>query len=623
MSRNQDHGRIDTDGLLSPYLGADGRIAVPDDVTVTSFLGRNAARWQDRAAYRFLDYRDGDAQSVELSWNGLVAAVQAVAARLQQVTTPGDRVAILAPQGLDYVVGFFAAIHAGTVAVPLFAPTLSGHAQRLQTVLSDAEPTVILTTTTAAESVRSLRRAPRGGERYRTIAIDAVPAAVATTFSELPRSADDLAYLQYTSGSTRDPAGVEITHRAVCTNLVQMILAGRLDMGVRSVSWLPLYHDMGLMMIMFPALCGGQITLMDPMAFVRRPHRWVAALAAESAHGRTFAAGPNFAFKLAADRGLPTAGEHLDLSNVVGLLNGSEPVTMAAIEEFTTGLSAYGLPSTAVKPSYGLAEATLSVASIGADDAASARWFDRLALSAGRAVPVAPGSAGAVEHVSCGQPIADQWVVIADRDSGTELPDGHVGEIWVHGNNVGRGYWGRAEESRRVFGNTLSVRLASASHAQGVSPGASWLATGDLGVYVGGELYVVGRIKDMLIIDGVNHYPHDIETTVGQASSAIRSGYVAAFSVDADALPHLPPGSGERLVILAERAVGAARVDAEVVASAVRAAVSRHHQVPVADVRLVPAGSLARTTSGKLARRACRADYLSHRQDLVGLVASQ
>ncbi|EHB56459.1 Long-chain-fatty-acid--CoA ligase [Mycolicibacterium rhodesiae JS60] len=617
MGWDRESGRDDAESLLAPYVQTDGSVAIPDDVTITSFFARNAVRWQHRAAYRFLDFSDGEGRAVELSWNGLVDSVRAVGARLQQVLTPGDRVAILAPQGLDYVVGFFAAIHAGAIAVPLFAPTLSGHAQRLQAVLADAGPTVILTTTGAAESVRSFVRAAPVTERPRLIAIDAVPDSLATSFIGHSQCADDTAYLQYTSGSTRDPAGVEITHRAACTNLVQMILAGGLDMGVRSVSWLPLYHDMGLMMIMFPALCGGHITLMDPMAFVRRPHRWIAALAEESTHGRTFAAAPNFAFELAAERGLPRGGEHLDLSNVVGLLNGSEPVTVAAIEKFTTALGEYGLPATAVKPSYGLAEATLSVASIAADTSASVRWFNRVALSAKRAVQAVPGDPDAVPHVSCGQPIPSEWVAIVDPDTGEELSDRCVGEIWVHGNNVGRGYWGREDETRRVFGNRLRSRLSEDSHADGVAADASWLATGDLGVYVDGELYITGRIKDLIIIDGVNHYPHDIETTVGKASRAIRSGYVAAFAVTSDALPQPAGRSGEQLVIVAERAVGAAGVDIDTVASAVRAAVSRHHHVHVAEVRLVPAGSLARTTSGKLARHACRAEYLRGQRDLA------
>lgn len=492
-----------------------------------------------------------------------------------------DRVAILAPQGVEYVAAFFAAVHAGNIAVPLFAPALAGHTERLAAVLADAKPTVVLTTTAAAESVRNFIKTLPAAERPRMIAVDAVPDTLAEMYVSPSVDSDDIAYLQYTSGSTRTPAGVEITHRNVCTNVIQMILAGDLDTGIRSVSWLPLYHDMGLIMIMFPALCGGHISLMDPMAFVRRPYRWIKRLAEEAAHGRTFAAAPNFAFELASERGLPPEGETLDMSNVVTLLNGSEPVTMAAVEKFTSAFAPYGLPATAIKPSYGMAEATLSVASIAPSAAASAVYLDRDQLSAGRAVTVAATDEGAVAHVSCGQPIPNQWAVIAGPD-GDELPDRTVGEIWLHGNNVGQGYFGRVDESERVFANKLQTRLTTGSHAEEVPDNGHWLATGDLGVYIDGELYLTGRIKDMILIDGRNHYPHDIETTVSASSPAVRSGYVAAFSVNGD--------RGEELVIVAERAAGAGRAEPGPIVDAVRAAVSRHHQIRVADVRMVAAG---------------------------------
>ena len=257
-----------------------------------------------------------------------------------------------------------------------------------------------------------------------------------------------------------------------------------------------------------------------------------------------------------------------------------------------------------------MAEATLAVASTAPDAAASAVFLDRVQLAAGRAVVVAPDTEGAVSYVSCGQPIPDLWAVIASPD-GAEVPDGTVGEIWLHGNNIGRGYFGREEETQRTFGNKLQSRLEDGSHAEGVPDNGCWLATGDLGVYIDGELYLTGRIKDLIIIDGRNHYPHDIETTVGQASPAIRTGYVAAFSVPAETLDSAGGNSGEQLVIVAERAAGVGRADPDPVAAAVRAAVSREHQVRVADFRLVAAGTIPRTTSGKLARNACRAEYLA------------
>ena len=595
------------------YLDGAGNIALPEGLTLMTSLHRNIAEFGDDVSYRYLDYsRGNDAVAVELTWTELGTRMRAISARLQQLSRPGDRVAILAPQGIDYVIGFFAAVGAGNIAVPLFAPELPGHVDRLEAVLADSTPAVVLTTTAVAESVTDiLRKLPRQ-RRPRVIAVDAVPDSVGATFVPAVIDTDDIAYLQYTSGSTRVPAGVEITHRAVCTNVLQMIIAGGLDTNIRSVSWLPLYHDMGLVMIMFPALCGGHITLMSPIAFVRRPHRWIAALAAESAHGRTLAAAPNFAFELAAERGLPAEGESLDLSNVVGLLNGSEPVTMAAIEKFNAAFGPYGLPPTAIKPSYGMAEATLSVASIAPDARPSAVFFDRDRLAEDLAIPVLPEHPNAVQVVSCGQVISNQWAVIANPERGAELPDGIVGEIWLHGDNIGRGYWGREDETDVVFRNKLQVVLASGSHAEGVAAEGLWMRTGDLGVYLSGELYIVGRIKDLVIVDGRNHYPQDIETTVSACSPAIRSGFVAAFTVSAADLPHgMASSSGEQLVIVAERGAGAGRTDLGAVADAVRSDLSRQHGLAVADFRLVPAGVIPRTTSGKLARRACRAAYIA------------
>jgi acyl-CoA synthetase (AMP-forming)/AMP-acid ligase II len=598
---------------VEDHLDGMGNIVLPDGVTLTSYLDRNIATLGSAPAYRYLDYTlDRDGVAIEMAWDQLGTRVRAVGARLQQLTVPGDRVAILAPQGIDYVVGFFAAIKAGNIAVPLFAPELPGHTERLEAVLSDAQPAVVLTTTAAAESIRVFLRSRPSRTRPRVIAVDALPDSVGSAFSPVAQDTDDIAYLQYTSGSTRTPAGVEISHRSVCTNVLQMIIAGGLDTNIRSVSWLPLYHDMGLMMIMFPALCGGYITLMSPLAFVRRPHRWIQQLAAESALGRTFAAAPNFAYELAAQRGVPSDDENLDLSNVVGLLNGSEPVTMAAIDRFNAAFAPYGLPPTAIKPSYGMAEATLSVATIAPDAMAKAIYLDRDHLADDRAVLVAPDDAHAVPQVSCGQVIVGQWAVIADGANATELPDGQIGEIWLHGDNIGAGYWGRELETELVFKNKLQSRLEQDSHADGSSESGPWLRTGDLGVYVDGELYITGRTKDLIIIDGRNHYPQDIEATVSESSTAVRSGFVAAFSVPANELPDVTTDdTAEKLVIIAERAAGAGRAALTPVAEAIRAAVSRRHALAVADVLLVAAGTIPRTTSGKLARGACRNRYVT------------
>jgi acyl-CoA synthetase (AMP-forming)/AMP-acid ligase II len=598
---------------LTDYLDADGSIVLPEGVNVVTFLDRHIADIGDAIAYRYLDYtRDADGKVIDLTWAQLGARLRAIAARLQQVTSRGDRVAILAPQGIDYIVGFFAAIKAGNIAVPLFAPELPGHAERLDTVLGDARPAVLLTTTAVGAAVQEFVRSLPRSRRPRVIAIDEVPDSVGTTFAPVHLDTDDIAYLQYTSGSTRAPVGVEITHRAIGTNVLQMVISTGMDWDIRSVSWLPLYHDMGLLMIVCVAVFGTQVTLMSPIAFVRRPQRWIRHLAIESQHGRTFAAAPNFAFELAVERGLADAGEDLDLSNVVSLINGSEPVSIASIAKFNAAFARYGLPSTAIKPSYGMAEATLFVSTIDPAAGASVVYLDRDQLGAGHAVRVSPDAPNAVAQVSCGRIARSQWGVIVNPDAEAELPDGEVGEIWLHGNNIGRGYWGRPEETERVFHNKLQRPLPVGSHADGAPSQATWLRTGDLGVYLDGELYITGRIKDLIIVDGRNHYPQDIEATTAEASPAVRSGYVAAFSVPANQVPGAPAEqAGERVVIVAERAAGAGRADLQPVIDAIRAAVSRRHSLPLADVLLVAAGVIPRTTSGKLARQACRALYLN------------
>jgi fatty-acyl-CoA synthase len=342
---------------------------------------------------------------------------------------------------------------------------------------------------------------------------------------------------------------------------------------------------------------------MSPTAFIRRPERWIKALSDESRDGRVVTAAPNFAYEYTAQRGVPAAADDIDLSKAV-LIIGSEPVSIEAIDLFNRAFAPHGLPPTAFKPSYGIAEATLFVSTIGPDASPTAVQFDRDQLASGRAVPVTAGAPNAVAHVSCGQVARSQWAVIVNPDTGAELPDGRVGEIWLHGDNVGRGYHGRPDESRRTFGATLTSRLPSGSHAEGSPVPCNWLRSGDLGVYLDGELYVTGRRADLVVIAGRYHYPQDIEATTEEASPMVRRGHVTAFTV---------PGAdaGERLVIVSERAPGTGRADPAPAVEAVRAAVLKRHGITASDVRFVAAGAIPRTTSGKLARGACRAAYMN------------
>ncbi|WP_188194296.1 fatty acyl-AMP ligase [Nonomuraea sp. SYSU D8015] len=535
------------------------------------------ARWAREApgapAYTFADYL-GDGARRTYTWGQADLKARALAVRLRELARPGDRAAVLAPAGLDYVVAVLGTMYARLVAVPLFAPGLPGHAERLDRAFSDADPAVVLTTTAALPGVADFTRLP-------VVTVDTVSDLLADEWEPEPVGPDDLAYLQYTSGSTRAPAGVEITHGNLAANAAQLWEAFRARPRTSvAVLWLPLFHDMGLVAtVAMPMMGGNQAVFMDPVAFVMSPVRWLRLL---SEYDDVFTGAPNFAYEFTAARVRPGDKAGLDLSRVRVMLNGAEPVRPGAIEAFDAAFAGCGLRPEAHTPAYGLAEATVFVSATGRDEAPVVTGFSREALSEGWAVPCAEGERSLL--VSCGRPYG-QRVRIAG-ESGA-LPDGRVGEIWVQGPNVARGYWRDPERTAEAFTHGAD---------------GTWLRTGDLGVIHDGRLYVTGRIKDMVIVDGRNHYPQDIEATVQEAHEAVRRDRVAAFAV--------PGEETERLVVVAERSRRGLSADVKEVGRAVRAAVRTKHDLSVHDFVLTEAGAVPRTSSGKIARRACLRAYL-------------
>jgi len=607
----------------NPFI-KDGLIKFPDNGSLVKHVERWARVRGDKVAYRFVDFsteRDGVVR--DLSWAVFGKRNKAVAARLQQVTAPGDRVAILCPQNLEYLIAFFGTLYSGRIAVPLFDPSEPGHVGRLHAVLDDCRPTAILTTTEAAEGVRKFFRSRPANERPRVIAVDAVPDEVGATWEPVDVQPDTIAYLQYTSGSTRIPTGVQITHLNLATNVVQVIEALQGEEGDRGVSWLPFFHDMGLITVLLPTVIGHYISFMTPAAFVRRPGRWIREMARKPEDtGGVISVAPNFAFDHAAVRGLPKEGEPpLDLSNVKALLNGSEPISAATVRNFNEAFGPYGFRPQAIKPSYGLAEATLFVSSTHFNESPKIITVDREQLNNHRFVEVPAESPSAVAQASAGIVGLAEWAVIVDAESASELPDGQIGEIWISGQNMGTGYWGKEDETRETFYNILKSRT-SPSHATGATDDATWVRTGDYGAFHDGELYITGRVKDLVIIDGRNHYPQDLEYSAQESTKALRTGFVAAFSVPANQLPdevfddtHAglkrdPDDSSEQLVIVGERAPGAHKLEMGPIADDIRAAIAVRHGVTVRDVLLTPAGAIPRTSSGKIGRRACRSAYL-------------
>ncbi|ANS70238.1 acyl-CoA synthetase [Streptomyces lincolnensis] len=568
--------------------------------TLPEFVRHWALTTPDRRAFTFVDHPAPDSRGVHrtLTWRRLDVRVRALAARLAEEAEPGARVALLCPQGPEYVTGFLAALAAGMIAVPLYPPGLPGHADRLAGVLADAAPAVVVTTSRSLEEVRDFcEHVP-----VRVVAADQVPDARADDRYPLAADSDTTAYLQYTSGSTRAPAGVEITHGNVVANARQALSAYGADTHpVTCVGWLPLYHDMGLVLsVAAPVTRGLMSVIMDPAAFLHQPVRWLRLLAA---HPRVVSAAPNFAYDYCVSAVTDAQRAELRLEDVAALINGSEPVRPGTVDRFQAAFGAQGLPPDSHCPSYGLAEATVFVSAARPGEPLRRFALDRDALATGKALPARPDDPRAVLLAGCGAP-AGQRLRIVDPVTRAVLSEGEVGEIWVQGPNVGRGYWKRTEDSRRVFG------AEPADPAAG--PGA-WLRTGDLGTVLERQLVVTGRLKDLIVVDGRNHYPQDIEATVQDAHPAVRRDRLAAFSV--------PGAAGERVVVVAEhaRTTELTGIDLPALVGAVRGAVSARHGLRLADVVVVPPGTVPRTSSGKVSRALTRARYTEGAYERAGV----
>jgi fatty acid CoA ligase FadD32 len=568
-----------------------------------------AAASPGRLAYSFTDYQAGaSGTELLLTWAQADRRAAALASVLHERRLAGERAAVLAPQGLEYVIAMLGAFYAGVTAIPLFPPDLPGHGGRLAGILADAAPACVLTTTPAEPAVRALLHDQGQADEARrgpqVITVDTVDPGRAAGWRDQPVGAGDVAYLQYTSGSTRRPAGVMITHGCLAANSAQVAARMRAEpYAITTVGWLPLFHDMGFVLtVAVPMAIAATGVFMDPAAFLMQPARWLRLISGRS---RVYTAGPNFAYDYCAARIGEDAKAGLDLSGVRAFLNGAEPVRPATLRRFAAAFAGCGLPPGALTPAYGLAEATVFVSSGAPGEPARVTAFDRQALELGTALPRPEDSDGAVALASCGPPGGGgERVLIVDPGSRAAAPAGHVGEIWVHGPNVAPGYFGPPREEE-VFGAAL------ASPPAGL-PAGGWLRTGDLGVLHDGELYVTGRLKDMIIIDGRNHYPQDVEVTAQDAHPAIRRDRVAAFAA-AGGVNGGGDGEGDGgLVIVAERTrEDAGRADPAEVRAAVRAAVSSRHGIGLHDFRLVSPGGIPRTSSGKIARSACRERYLA------------
>ncbi len=561
--------------------------------SIPAVLRERASLQPNDIAFTFIDYdQDWAGVAESLTWYQTYRRTLNVAHELSRCAATGDRAVILVPQGLHYISAFLGALQAGLVAVPLSAPMGGAHDERVQSVLHDTSPSVILTTSSVVGDVAQYVQPQNGESGPSLIAVDSLDLDSGAAADRVD-SRPDLAYLQYTSGSTRRPAGVMISYSNVLANFQQWMhdyFAHLSSPEMTVVSWLPFYHDMGLMLgICKPVLGGLHTVLMSPVAFLQRPARWMQLVASNR---RTVTAGPNFAFELTARKTTDEDMAGLDLKDVLGIASGSERIHAATLRRFAERFAKFDLRDTVLRPSYGLAEATVYVATRrqGQQPPEIVR-FDSGELSGGRAKRCASGGTALVSYGLPESPL----VRIVDPETRTECPAGTTGEIWVYGDNVAMGYWRKPEETEETFRATLVAPSVG-------TPEGPWLRTGDLGFLSDGELFIMGRIKDLLIVYGRNHSPDDIEATIQE----ITRGRCAAIAV--------PDKQTEKLVAIIEfKNRGDSHDDPADKLAAVKrevtSAISNSHGLTVADLVLVPPGSIPITTSGKVRRATCVEQY--------------
>lgn len=552
---------------------------------VAALRGRAAVE-ANRLAYAFL--ADGEQEKARLTWNQLDRRARAVSAELQRRGCKDRPVVLVFYPGLDYVTAFFACLYAGAIAVPTYPPRPNRVDERLAAIAEDAQAALALTHGEVLDLTRQswLDGAPALA-RLEWLSVDCIDDRMAEEWTEYEPGPSTIAYLQYTSGSTGSPKGVVVTHENLMLNLEDLDRGWKHTPTSVLVSWLPLFHDLGLIYgVLEPLYVGFSAYIMPPPAFLHRPVRWLQAI---SRYRATHSAAPNFAFDLCARKVGAEERTRLDLSCWRMALNAAEPVRAETLRRFAETFEECGFDAKALTPGYGLAEATLKVSAARVGEGYIVRHLDAGELAKGAVAEREVASSDTVTLVGCGTSEIDTRVAIVDPDSGSPCPPDRVGEIWVHGRTVARGYWRRPDETRETF----EARLGE----------SNYMRTGDLGFLAAGQVFVTGRLKDLIIIRGSNYYPQDIEATVASSHASLRPDCGAAFTIDAD--------GQEQLVVVQEvERTHLRRLDGGAVVRAIRQAVAEAHGLQPRAILLVRPARVPKTSSGKIQRRLCRSLFV-------------
>ncbi|MGQ4601412.1 AMP-binding protein [Nocardia sp. R6R-6] len=547
-------------------------------------LQRRAAGEPNRTAYVFLD--ENGVEAAALTYRELHERSMAVAQELVSRCAPGDRALLVFPQSLDFVVAYFGCLYARVIAVPVNPPRHKKVQDATRAIAADCRPIAVLTLGAMIETLSPVLE-PVCPVRH-WLAVDDVPPA-GTDATPPTADLDSVAFLQYTSGSTAVPKGVMVTHRNTMANEEMIRRAFGHDRDSTVVGWAPFFHDQGLIgNVLQPLYVGATSILMSPMTFIRRPLLWLETISRYRAHT---SGGPNFAFDACVARAVAGQLPELDLSSWKVAFNGAEPIRAETLTRFAEIFAPYGFDARALYPCYGLAEATLLVTGSRKGHGPVTLDMNPRALGDGNYAGGATDRART--RAGSGRVLPNEELRIVDPETGQVCPPDRIGEIWVSGDHVAQGYWEKPEASA----DTFQARCAD-------DPARTYLRTGDLGVLVDGELFVVGRLTDVIIIRGRNYYPHDIEHTVQAAHPALRAGGGAAFSV--------PGHGGEKLVVVQEiKREHPPEADVMDIIGAIRAAVVQEHEIALGAVVLTPAGQVQKTSSGKVMRAAARKRYLA------------